>query len=95
MSLDKGFETNTLAASFNNASGEKPAHTGFFPSSFENNRLPWEPDRVVSVRLTDGTLAQMIQKGTDPMAWSRTPPRDVDFGHNRMDNPVPPSLKKL
>ena len=94
MSFDKSFDNDSLAGFFNNVSGQKPAHTSFSASTFDNNKLPGEPDRVVSVRMTDGTMAQMIQKGDRP-GWEKAPPQGnvYDFS-NRMDNPVPPWMKK-
>ncbi|MEZ0225202.1 MAG: hypothetical protein ACAH83_11655 [Alphaproteobacteria bacterium] len=94
MSFDKSFVNDSLAGFFNNVSGQKPMHTSFSPSSFEGNKLPGEPDRVVSVRMTDGTMAQMIQKGGPPIWDKALPQGNVYDLSNRMDNPLPPWLKK-
>ncbi|TAL38003.1 MAG: hypothetical protein EPN97_04345 [Alphaproteobacteria bacterium] len=84
-----------LTPAFNNVHSEKPV---FVPapaaSVFGNNKLPWEPDRVVNVRLTNGLLAQMIEKGLNPYAGTKTPPPANIFENNRLDNPVPPRLRK-
>lgn len=94
MSFDKNFDNDSLAVFFNNAGGQKPTKMSIASSAFDNNRLPWEPDRVVTVKLTDGTMAQMIQKGGSP-TWEKTPPQGGMYDlSNRMDNPVPPWLKK-
>jgi hypothetical protein len=94
MSFDKNFDQNKLTGFFNTANDEKPALTCVpSPSMFENKK-PGGSDRIVTVRLTNGLLAQMIEKAPDPYAGTKTPSASLEFGNDRMDNPAPPWMKK-